>query len=348
MTIEEVLKLENNKNFEGVFAVVNVSLKPFKEKEGNYLAFFLQDKTGREPAKIWDNADKWKEKIVDDIVIFAKGKSNIFSGKNQVVLDEFEIQEKYDLNNFLLSSKLDAKVMLHELKSILFSEMNPELNSFLTKSYFNDEEFMEQFTKCPGGKGEVHHAYIHGLLEHTLGTVKLCNYYCDLYPEANCDILKTGAFLHDLGKIYSYKFGISIEMTDVGRLHGHACLGYFDFLTKINDFDGMLEEGVKSEYKKLLGHMILSHHGSFDKQAAATPMTLEATLLVKADSTDADANFVSTVVTNKEEDWTPFNYLMNRSYYKKIETLKEEVKEIVIEKKKVKKDKQTLYKYEEK
>jgi 3'-5' exoribonuclease len=345
MLIEDVLKLEQNKSFEGTFAVVNVSLKPFKEKEGNYLAFFLQDKTGRIPAKIWENAESFKDVIKEDVVIDAKGKTNIFSGKNQAVLDSFEVKKEYDIKNFLLASKLNVEEMLHELKCILFSEMNVDLSKFLEEAYFKDPDFLAKFILCPGGKGEVHHSYIHGLLEHTLGVLKLCQSFYEEYPNAEVDIdlLKAAAFLHDLGKIYAYSYKISIEMTDVGRLHGHICLGYFDFLTKINDFDGIDEE-KKSEYKKLLGHMILSHHGSYDKQAAVLPMTLEAALLCKADSIDADVNYISGMIEGSNEDWTPFSYLVGKSFYKK-----KEVKEEEVEPKKIikKKSKTSLYDYKE-
>jgi len=346
MLVEEVLKLGNNKSFEGTFAVTNVSLKPFKEKEGVYLAFFLQDKTGRIATKIWDGAEKVKDVIKDDVVIFVKGKTNIFSGKNQAVLDEFEVKKEFDLKNFLLASKLSPEEMLHELKCILFSEMNADLAKFLENVYFKDLDFMAQFINCPGGKGDVHHSYIHGLLEHTLNVLKLCTSYYEEYNNVliDIDLLRAGAFLHDLGKLYAYSYKISIEMTDVGRLHGHTVLGYFDFLTKLNDYNEMSEE-LKSKYKMLLGHMILSHHGSFDKQAAVLPLTLEATMLVKADSTDADVNYVSGLVEESTEDWTPFSYLTGRSYYLKKEQKEESQK---AEQKPKKKTKLGLYNYSEK
>ena len=100
-------------------------------------------------------------------------------------------------------------------------------------------------------------------------------------------------------------------MTDLGRLHGHVVLGYEWFMEKVRDAG--LE--IKEEETKLLGHMILTHHGSIEREAVKVPMTQEAILLAAADNLDAELFHVNRFLEKSHEVWTQWDHLRNTMYY---------------------------------
>jgi 3'-5' exoribonuclease len=155
---------------------------------------------------------------------------------------------------------------------------------------------------------------LHGLLEHVVGILEKIDKYCELYPELNQDYLRIAAVFHDVGKVFSYDWKISVKITDVGRLHGHTALGYHLFmnLAEINWED----QTEKSEAIKNVGHIILSHHGSYENQAPVVPMTLEATLFSNLDAIDADLNHILTLTKETQEGWTGYIKSRERFYYK--------------------------------
>jgi 3'-5' exoribonuclease len=73
---------------------------------------------------------------------------------------------------------------------------------------FTESNF-SKYAKAPAGKS-WHHSYIHGLLEHTLEIIKICDLMCDLHPEINRDLLISGAMLHDIGKIEELSYELNI------------------------------------------------------------------------------------------------------------------------------------------
>ena len=342
MKIEEIIAEKESKTITGTYVISEIALRPFTEKEGSFLTFILQDNTGRVQGKIWDDVESFK--IKDESVVTISGKINLFRGKNQVIVESAKVETEYNIADFLPTSIINVNSMFDEFCSIMNSIQNPILKTILD-SYLNDKQFIEQFKLCPGGKGDVHHAYLHGLLEHTLSVIKICDFYSTHFKDVNRDILLMGAFLHDLGKIQAYEYKIAIKMTDIGRLHGHTSLSYFSFLDQVNAIQ--IENQIEvEELKKVLGHMILSHHGTLDRGASIVPMIREAVLLVEADGTDADMAHITKLLETTKDSWTQWDSLRGRMYYQKQE--KEE--KAVEEKPKItrKKSSSPLFKYDEK
>lgn len=294
MTISELIDLPENRPFDGEYAVSGIKKKPFAAKDGYFLSFNLNDVTGSIEALIWEAENVIVE---EDTVVYVKGKTSTYRGKSQVVITHIEPRTVFDKAMFIAKSKRDFNEMIVDLKNIISAIRDISIKKLLL-SYVNDRDFMAMFVECPGGKGKnVHHAYINGLLEHTLFTMKLASAYSDFY-KINKDITVAGAFLHDLGKMESYSYRITIQMTDVGRLHDHPALGYSSFVEKLNVCEIDKEEKVR--LKMELGHIILSHHGD---KGMIKPMTVEAILVSKADSTDADAAATIALMDDSEEGW---------------------------------------------
>src|SRR6185295_1367847 len=107
----------------------------------------------------------------------------------------------------------------------------------------------------------MHHAYVGGLLEHTLNLLKLADRVCPLYPKINRDLVMMGLFLHDLGKTRELSYDAAFGYTDRGELIGHIVEGAIMLHDKAQQL--MREQGMRLPAGALmvLQHIIVSHHG---------------------------------------------------------------------------------------
>ncbi len=106
--------------------------------------------------------------------------------------------EKVDLADFLPITQLDIEQMWAELLEILRDIKDARLR-LLLKKFCEDRELVAAFKRSPAAM-TLHHPFIGGLLEHTLGVAKLARAVLPLYPRLNADLVLAGAFLHDIGK----------------------------------------------------------------------------------------------------------------------------------------------------
>ena len=134
----------------------------------------------------------------------------------------------------------------------------------------------------------MHHAYIHGLLEHTVHVTRVVQALLPLYPKVSADLATAGALLHDIGKVLEYHYTATdgIERTDIGRLQGHVVLGYRLART------AALRNHLHHTWLERLEHVILSHQGEPEWGAAVYPATPEAILVSLADNADARMGMV--------------------------------------------------------
>jgi 3'-5' exoribonuclease len=129
----------------------------------------------------------------------------------------------------------------------------------------------------------MHHAYWHGLLEHSVHVTRIVHILLPLYPQENKDLAIAGALLHDVGKVLEYRYESieGIDRTRLGRLEGHVVLGYR--LVR----SAALRHQLESEWLERLEHILLSHQGELAWGAAVYPSTPEAIFIALADNFDA-------------------------------------------------------------
>lgn len=148
------------------------------------------------------------------------------------------------------------------------------------------EELGSRFTDSIAAVS-MHHAYTHGLLEHTVHVTRVVQALLPLYPEINPDLSLAGALLHDVGKVLEYQYtSEGMDRTTIGRLQGHVVLGYR--LVR----SAALRKGLPSHWLEQLEHIILSHQGEPEWGAAVVPATPEAILVSLADNVDARMGMV--------------------------------------------------------
>jgi len=297
-----------------VFLLAESSLR--ETRTGSpYLRATLGDKTGRIEGRYWDvPAD-----IVPDLKVgtglritgvveeYPPG-----SGQRQVRIESLEPAEVLDLEDFLPRTKRDLSEMQHELHHVCRGIENPHLFRLLDH-IFSDEEFATTFSKAPAAK-MYHHAYVGGLLEHSLAVVRLCSFLCDEHPEIDRDLLITAGILHDIGKSRAYTDGPILDFTDQGKLMDHLVEGAVIVQRAIDSI-----EGFPKDLRNRLLHAILAHHGALERGSPVVPKTLEALALHHADWLDGSIRGFLDVIESEpvsEAEWTRYSKMFRTELYR--------------------------------
>jgi 3'-5' exoribonuclease len=169
--------------------------------------------------------------------------------------------------------------MEQDLRELIGTVQSPYLGALIERILGPGTRTWEQYRDAPAAK-HYHHAYRHGLLDHSLTVAQAVSALSGIFHGVNRDLAVTGALLHDVGKLDAYRrIGEEIEMTDAGRLHGEIALGYSRIRDEIAQLDGF-----PYELSQALLHIILSHHGSLQHGSPVVPCTREATLVHMADN----------------------------------------------------------------
>ena len=279
-----------------------------------FLSTELGDKTASLNANIWEGFFEIASKgSVGDVVKVA-GTLEEYQGTLQIRVSSIRLAKPEDdvsPKDFLPKSKRNLKEMQDEFNKRINANSNKFLKKLL-KQIFNDDTF-ERFCTVPAGKA-WHHAYIHGLIEHTLEIIKICELVCEFHPELNKDLLVAGAMLHDLGKIEELSYDSAFEYTDKGKLIGHIVIAsnlVRDEVKKISGFPQELENN--------LIHLILSHQGKLEHASPVVPKTAEAIALYQADELSAKVNAYKNVIDTEiraGSNWTRYIQLAETDLYK--------------------------------
>lgn len=277
-----------------------------------FLSLRLADKSGEVEAKVWDGAENLAPLFQRGTVVEVAGRVDSFKDALQISITDLKPgPESWDPRLFLEGSPADLTEMLSDLKALVKGIRNPDLKALLER-FLADRDFMAVFKEAPAAKN-VHHDYLGGLLEHTLGVMRLADQIAAMYSQLDRDLLVTAAFLHDIGKVRELSYSRGIDYTDEGRLLGHIVLG-IEMLTR--RLDDMKHFPRVTALK--LQHLIASHHGEYAFGAPKRPKFVEGFALHLIDDLDAKINAVSRWVARdtREGAWTEFHRLFERFFLK--------------------------------
>ncbi|MGB2768325.1 MAG: HD domain-containing protein [Candidatus Zixiibacteriota bacterium] len=278
-----------------------------------FLKLELGDRTGRIDGVVWDNADQIYESAQTGDVVKIKALVTTYKEMPQLKVERLRKakEEEIDLSNFLPASERDLDSLYDEFEEAVSSIQNPHLRSLL-ELLLKDSSVMEKLKVTPGGK-LWHHAYVGGLLQHTLRVVQVCEKAASMYELVDRDLLITGALVHDIGKISSYSARGFFDYTDEGRLIGHIVSG-----NELIDRKIQMIEDFPSELALRLKHLVLSHQGQLEFASPVVPKTLEAIILHYADDLDAKADAFSHIIKTQKsrgKKWSDWVNLINRYIY---------------------------------
>jgi 3'-5' exoribonuclease len=280
------------------FAVADKIIRT--SKRGNpYLQVVLSDKTGQIVCRMFDNsAEEVHNTLEIGEVYRVRGEVQEYphgSGNLNIKADDFMTGDQYALNDYVRVTPHSRVEMMDEILKTITGMTDPILKPLL-ESFFCDKKFREDFMTCPSAK-MYHHNYIGGLLEHTLGVLRICKTATMIHHELDVDLLYAGAIFHDFGKLEAYDYNmVAIELTQTEKLLGHISVGSLmvdaraaDLMSAPVDENDPITEEVYIARIRELKHLILSHHGVVMNGwgSPVDPKTPEAVALHHADNLDA-------------------------------------------------------------
>ena len=282
-----------------------------------YENVILQDKTGCMDAKIWDPNSQG----IDDFDVLdyidVVGDVTTFAGALQVNIKRVRkaCEGEYDPADYLPVSENSTDDMYGKLLAYIKSVKNTWLSQLLEKLFVEDVEFIKSFQNHSAAK-TVHHGFVGGLLEHTLGVARLCDFYAATYPLLNRDVLLAAALCHDIGKTKELSEFPLNDYTDDGQLLGHIMIGaemIHDKIKEIPGFPPVLESELK--------HCILAHHGELEFGSPKKPAMAEAVALNRADNTDARMETLTEVFASagQKKEWLGYNRLFESNLRRTVE-----------------------------
>jgi len=293
-----------NKVLTSSFVVVSKQVKPKKTGEP-YLALTLGDRTGQLEAKMWDNVEDALDAFEQDDFIKIKGLLNKYKNRFQITIHKLRRlgDSEVDFADYLPKTTKDIGELWQTLAGFVGNFQDPCLKA-LVEAFMSDPEIAEAYRTAPAAK-TLHHAYIGGLLDHVVSLFRSCDLICRNYPQINRDLLLTGAFLHDIGKIHELAYNRSFSYTTRGQLLGHMVIELEMVHAKIAQIPNF-----PSELKMLVEHLIISHHGQYEFGSPKLPMFPEALVLHYLDDLDSKmesmrAHFAREVCS--EGVWTGYN-----------------------------------------
>ena len=279
-----------------------------KTKAGKtYYSLVLQDRTGQLSAKVWEvNNGISHFEAMDYIRV--DGEVTVFAGALQLNVRRIRVADpgEYVTGDYLPVSAYNVEEMYRELLSYIDSLKNEKLKSLADAFFRKDPDFIKSFKEHSAAK-TVHHGFVGGLLEHTLGVVRLCDYLSVHYPALNRDLLLSAAMFHDIGKTKELSLFPENDYTDDGQLLGHIVMGMEMVSRKIDTIPGFPAR-TASELK----HCILAHHGEYEYGSPKKPALMEALALNLADNMDAKLEMMRELLSPAQNnDWLGFSKLLD-------------------------------------
>lgn len=221
-----------------------------------YLALELRDRTGAIAARVFRDADFLAGQFERGDLVWVSGRVERFRNELQAELKAIRRAEGEAAapEAFLPVAYRDLDELDGFYEHLAREEVYDPDYRRLLEAFLSDEAFRRELRRAPCTRNG-HHAYLGGLLEHSVAVATLATELRTLHPRLNSDVVICAALLHDIGKTRAYTLGAEIALSEEGRLVGHVALGN----QMVAERAGRV--GVPQEKLLALSHCILTHHG---------------------------------------------------------------------------------------
>src|SRR5271165_4963054 len=306
--ISDCARVENQ-TITSLFVVASKQVK--SKKNGDlYLSITLADRSGQLQANMWDNVSDAVSAFEQDDFVKVKGVVHKYNGRWQLTMHKVRglEEQEIDYSDYIAKTTKDIDQLWRTLGEFVDSFENPWLKS-LVKEFMSDEAIATAYKNTPAAK-TLHHAFVGGLLDHVVSLFTVCDLAARNYPQVNRDLLLTGAFLHDIGKVHELAYQRSIAYTTEGQLLGHMIIELEMLHQKLARLPGFPDE-----LKILIEHMIISHHGQYEFGSPKLPMFPEALMLHYLDDLDSKMESMRAQFERESElesPWTSYNPSLGR------------------------------------
>jgi len=312
-----IRNLREGDPFQGFLLAQEASYK-VSAKGTEYLELKLSDASGDLKAFLWDlrAIEGDMEAIQADAFLRVKGAVTNYNGRLQLKLDKARFAadtEVGDFSAFFPVSRRPVAEMLVELDAALASVRDPWINRLLSALFSEDAELRAAFALAPAAKS-MHHAYLGGLLEHTLSVLGMAGRACGHYPGLNRDLVVAGVLLHDVGKTAELSYQRSFGYTDAGNLLGHIAMEAEWISRAVGKIPGFPEE-----LRLQILHIVLSHHGRLEFGSPVLPKTPEALLVHYLDDLDGKLEVMFRAVADEADSgaWSAYSRALERMIYRR-------------------------------
>ena len=281
-----------------------------------YLRLLLGDRSGTIQAMVWEEVDRWEPLCPAESVVGVRGRVGSYDGRLQLTVSLVEPlrADPADLEHLLPASPRPRERMEAELEALVASVTDRGLRRLLQRCLGRGTELGRAFRAHPAAKRN-HHAYLGGLLEHSVSVASTCAGLAQHYQaqghRVDRDLLVAGALLHDLGKVRELKGRPGAGYTDEGQLLGHIVIGI-----QLVGREGERIADLPAERLLLLQHLIASHQGKPEWESPKSPQIVEGLLLHHADDLDAKVNQVTTLLAGVPSgEWSGYDRSLARAFF---------------------------------
>jgi 3'-5' exoribonuclease len=284
---------------DGVYSLINPQLGVTRQAK-SFLKCILRDASGEVPARMWNCDEAGFARLSNAGFVRVRGRTELYNSAIQIVIDAVEPAEPSpeELSRLVPTTRHDIDAMFEELSGIMGTLRHPGMQK-LAEVFITDENLMRRFRRAPAA-ASVHHAFIGGLLEHTLQLLKVAERILPLYPELNRDLILMGLFTHDLGKTIELEWERGFNYTFRGNLIGHVVDGMLLLRSKFNAVKAAGGPDLPPRAQTVLEHIIASHHDKLEFGAPKQPATPEAIFVALLDNLDAKTALALTQVRRGE------------------------------------------------
>jgi 3'-5' exoribonuclease len=258
-TGRSIAELSPGQRFEGVYACVRKDR--LTARNGSpYLSLELRDRTGSIPARLFRDVDRAFSRFEQGDAVSVRGRVQRFRGQLSVELDDVSDAgaDAVDPAELLPVAYRSIEELEGFLEHLTREVHDPGLQALVERVLFA-EPVAAEFRRAPCTRAG-HHAYLGGLIEHTVAVGTLVGELCTLHPRLDSDLLMAAALLHDVGKTREFTYGAEIGISDEGRMLGHLALGAQIITAAGGD--------LPDDRRLALLHCVLSHHGLDSRRGA--------------------------------------------------------------------------------
>jgi 3'-5' exoribonuclease len=290
---QTVATLRLDEEVAGVFACTRKE-RQISRAGTPYLTVELRDRTGAILARAFRDADVLAGRFERGDIVQVKGRVARFREELQVeirAISSIDPAEAGDASRFLPTAYRDRDELEGFLEHLAREVYDPALKQLLA-ALLGDSQLRGEIRKAPcsppppssaraaGGRPPSgHHAYLGGLLEHTVAVATLASELCTLHPRLDRDLLVSAAIVHDLGKTREFAYGAEVQRSAEGRMLGHVELG-------LRVIAAHAPPGLEGERRLALEHCVIVHHGA-DVASGQRFSSAEALALYRLNALDA-------------------------------------------------------------
>lgn len=247
-----IAELRSGQRFQGRYACLRKD-RLTSRNGGAYLSLDLRDRTGTLPARVFKEADRIGLRFEAGDAVAVRGRLERFRGQPMADLDDVRRLDPgaFDPAEFLPAAYRSIEELEGFLEHLTREIHDQALRTTVERLLLSGPA-ADEFRRAPCTTAG-HHAYLGGLLEHTVSVGTLVGELCQLHPRLDSDLLMAAALLHDVGKTREFTYGARLGISEEGRLLGHLAIGA--------QMVGSAAAHLPEDRRLALLHCVLCHHG---------------------------------------------------------------------------------------